>query len=89
MMSQEEFSKRRDLLRSAPIALGKWGSPEQVPALAAALWDEEPLVRGHAAWALGRIGGEAARAALAGRGEVEEDAWVREEIRAALAPGWR
>jgi len=41
-------------------------------------------VRGHAAWALGRIGTEAARQALRGRDEVEEDAWVREEIAAAL-----
>ena len=45
-----------------------------------ALNDEEPLVRGHAAWALGRIGTEAARQALQGREEVEEDEWVREEI---------
>jgi hypothetical protein len=37
--------------------------------------------------ALGRIGGEAARAALAGRGEVEDDGWVREEI--AAVPGER
>jgi epoxyqueuosine reductase len=49
-----------------------------------ALNDEEPLIRGHAAWALGRIGTEAARQALRGREEGEEDAWVREEIAAAL-----
>jgi epoxyqueuosine reductase len=41
-------------------------------------------VRGHAAWALGRIGTEAARQALRGREGVEEDTWVREEIAAAL-----
>jgi epoxyqueuosine reductase len=63
-------------------ARGNWGSPEAVPALA--LNDEEALVRGHAAWALGRIGTEAARQALAGRAELEADAWVREEIAAAL-----
>jgi epoxyqueuosine reductase len=94
-MTQEEFSarfkgspikraKRRGLLRNVAVALGNWGSPEAVPALAIALNDEEPLVRGHAAWALGRIGTEAARQALAGRAEVEGDAWVREEIAAAL-----
>jgi epoxyqueuosine reductase len=60
--------------------------PEAVPALAVALNDEEPLVRGHAAWALGRIGTEAARQALRGRAEVEEDNWVREEIGSALRP---
>jgi epoxyqueuosine reductase len=94
-MTQEAFSarfkgspikraKRRGLLRNVAVALGNWGSPEAVPALAIALNDEEPLVRGHAAWALGRIGTEAARQALRGRGEGEEDTWVREEIAAAL-----
>ncbi|HEU4885120.1 MAG TPA: HEAT repeat domain-containing protein [Longimicrobium sp.] len=95
MMTQEEFSarfkgspikraKRRGLLRNVAVALGNWGSPEAVPALAVALNDEEPLVRGHAAWALGRIGTEAARQALRGRAEVEAEVWVREEIAAAL-----
>lgn len=41
-------------------------------------------VRGCGAWALGRIGTEAAWQALSGRAEVEEDAWVREEIAVAL-----
>lgn len=51
----------------------------------AALADEEPLVRGHSAWALGRIGTVGALQALRGRAEVEEDAWVREEIALSLA----
>jgi len=95
-MSQEEFSrrfkgspikraKRCGLLRNVAVALGNWGSPEAVPALAAALNDAEPLVRGHAAWALGRIGTGAAWQALRGRAEVEEDGWVREEIGIALS----
>ncbi|HSU17483.1 tRNA epoxyqueuosine(34) reductase QueG [Longimicrobium sp.] len=94
-MTQEEFSrrfrnspikrtKRRGLLRNVAVALGNWGSPEAVPALTVALNDEEPLVRGHAAWALGRIGTEAARQALRERTEVEEDASVRQEIRLAM-----
>jgi len=94
-MTQEEFSRRskdspiertrrRGLLRNVAVALGNWGSPDAVPALANALNDEEPLVRGHAAWALGRIGIAARAAGAAGEEEVEEDAWVREEIGAAL-----
>ncbi len=97
-MTQEEFSRRfkdspikrtrrRGLLRNVAVALGNWGAPEAVPALSAALDDEEPLVRGHAAWALGRIGTAAAWQELAGRADVEEDAWVREEIVEALV-GW-
>jgi epoxyqueuosine reductase len=45
---------------------------------------ETPLVRGHAAWALGRLGGERAREALVARLVVEVDEWVREEVRLAL-----
>jgi epoxyqueuosine reductase len=94
-MDQEEFSrrfrnspvkrtKRRGLLRNVAVALGNWGSPEAVPALVRALNDSEPLIRGHAAWALGRIAPAGAEKALRGRMEVEEDAWVREEISIVL-----
>ncbi len=69
------------------MALGNWGAPEAVPALVQALSDPEPLVRGHAAWALGRIGTAEARAALAARRSVEGAAYVQEEIWAALAAG--
>jgi epoxyqueuosine reductase len=103
-MTQEEFSrrfknspvkraKRRGLLRNVAVALGNWGSPEAVPALVAVLGDEEPLVRGHAAWALGRIASRpgsppdavaACKAALEDRFAVEVDEWVREELALAL-----
>jgi epoxyqueuosine reductase len=94
-MGQAEFSrrfrgspvkraKRRGLLRNVAVALGNWGSPEAVPVLTAALSDPEPLVRGHAAWALGRIGTAVALQALWGREAVEENEWVREEIALAL-----
>jgi HEAT repeat protein len=48
-------TKRRGLLRNVAVALGNWGPPEAVTVLAGALEDEEPLVRGHAAWTPGRI----------------------------------
>jgi epoxyqueuosine reductase len=94
-MDQKEFSrrfkgspvkraKRRGLLRNVAVALGNWGSPEAVPVLAVALHDEEPLIRGHAAWALGRIGVGGAEQALRGRLDVEDHAWVREELELAL-----
>jgi epoxyqueuosine reductase len=78
-------AKRRGLLRNAAIALGNSGDPRAVPVLVEALGDEEPLVRGAAAWALGRLGTDAARAALATRREVEPDATVRAELDSALA----
>lgn len=76
---------RAGFLRNVAVALGNWGAAEAVPVLAAALEDEEPLVRGHAAWALGRIGSPEAREALVGRRATESDGWVTEEIESALA----
>ena len=78
-------AKRGGFMRNVAVALGNWGSAEAVPSLVSALVDTEPLVRGHAAWALGRIGTSAARAALDARLEVEVDLDVREEIELALA----
>lgn len=74
-LTQEEFSrkfkgsplkrtKRRGYLRNIAVALGNQAQKEAVPALQLALGDPEPLVREHAAWALGEIGGKAARKAL-------------------------
>lgn len=49
-------AKRRGLLRSVCVALGNVGDPSVAPALIKALDDPDPLIRGHAAWALGEIG---------------------------------
>lgn len=103
-LSEDEFSsmfsgspvkraKRRGLLRNVAVALGNWGSPEAAPVLSSALDDPEPLVRGHAAWALGEIlsrvgipgdGGFEVAEALLFRLNVEEDPCVVGEIEAAL-----
>src|SRR5204863_1470488 len=56
-------AKRRGLLRNAAVVLGNTGNPDAVPAPARAHDAPEALVRGHAAWALGAIGGRAPRAA--------------------------
>lgn len=48
-------AKRRGLLRNVAVALGNWGSPEALPVLEQALRDPEPLIRGHAEWAIERI----------------------------------
>lgn len=77
-------TKRRGLRRNVAVALGNARDPAAVPALAEALDDADGLVRGHAAWALGRIGGHAARERLRERAVCERDPDVREEIRLAL-----
>jgi epoxyqueuosine reductase len=74
------------LRRNAAVALGNMHDRAAVPALAQALReDPHPLVRGHAAWALGRIGGHSARQHLQERLLEEQDESVREELGAALA----
>lgn len=74
---------RGGFLRNVCVALGNRGDPASVPALATALADSDPLVRGAAAWALGRIGGLAAWAALAARRAVEDDLDVVRELASA------
>ncbi|HZS76355.1 MAG TPA: tRNA epoxyqueuosine(34) reductase QueG [Ktedonobacteraceae bacterium] len=78
-------TKRRGLLRNVCVALGNSGDPQAIPALIGALHDSEPLVRGHAAWALGRIGGLEAQKALEQALSEEEDEEVQQEIRCALS----
>ena len=80
----------RGFKRNVSVALGNWlggverPDPEAVLLLAAALGDPEPLLRRHAAWALGRAASPESRRALRRREAVESDPAVRKEIRAAL-----
>jgi epoxyqueuosine reductase len=68
------------------VAAGNLKLEKAVPALVLALReDSSPLVRGHAAWALGEMGG--AEAALEEAAGTERDAWCLEEIELALADG--
>lgn len=78
----------------ATVALGNWGSPEEVPVLTEALSDEEPLVRGHTAGALGQIVAREGRpsemiagirSVLTSRLWAEADEWVRQELALALS----
>ena len=74
--------RRTRFRRNAIIALGNIGDPIAVPALVEALSDPEPVIRGHAAWALGKIG--EARQMLESALALETDPQGAEEIRMAL-----
>ncbi len=77
-------AKRRGLLRNVAVALGNTRNPDAVAALKRALEAEpEALIRSHAAWALGQIGGVGARRAIE-RALGDCDPAVREEAAAAL-----
>ena len=77
-------ARREGLARNGAVALGNDGRPTALPALAAALDDRAPLVREHAAWALGRLAGPEARAVLRAARTDEPDPAVRAAIDAAL-----
>jgi epoxyqueuosine reductase len=89
-------ANRAGFVRNVCVAMGNRGERGFLVPLATALEnDRDALVRGHAAWALGRIAGslpatDAARAeaaaALARAAGTDDDAWVREEARLALEP---
>ena len=94
-MTQTEFSKRfkgspikrakrKGFLRNVIVAIGNWRSRAAVPALKKVLIDDEPLIRGHAAWALGQVGGKNAKQALNTRLKSEDDTEVISEIQDAL-----
>jgi epoxyqueuosine reductase len=70
-------AKRRGFLRNVAVASATSAVSKLFPALIHALDDDEPLVRGHVAWALGQIGSSLAVGALQRRLQLETDLAVR------------
>ena len=68
------------LLRNIAVALGNTGSPDAIPTLVSLLAHRSPLVRLHAAWALGQL-----RAHHVLMAHTDDDPDVQSEIAAALA----
>jgi HEAT repeat protein len=99
--SWESFSRgsalrragREGFARNVAVALGNWGDPSAVPALSQGLNDPHPLVRAHAAWALGQVGSAQALSLLRERLPAEtgpvlvrgHSAWALGEIGSAEA----
>jgi epoxyqueuosine reductase len=76
---------RDGFIRNVAVALGNSRPARAVDALSISVRDESALVRAHAAWALGRIGGTTARRVLADARASETAPGAREEIELALA----
>jgi epoxyqueuosine reductase len=97
-MSEQEFrevyggtavlrTKRAGLARNAAIVLGNVGTTADLAVLEEALVShDEPLVRGHAAWAAAQIERSAAASTLLRRLTYEENPYVRGEIADAVNP---
>ena len=94
-MDQDEFSKtyknspvkRTKLIglkRNACVALGNNKNPDAVPSLREILIDESNLLKSHAAWALGQIGGIEAMDCLKRAVNNEENSDVLKEIYLAI-----
>jgi epoxyqueuosine reductase len=73
-------ANRKQMLRNACLVLGNSGREEAIPYLEKALQDKSPLVRLHAAWALGQLPYDRAKQLLLERLHEEPDEKVRAEI---------
>lgn len=80
-------AKRRGFLRNVCVAIGNSGRSTLGEALLPLLRDPEPLVRGHAVWALVRLWEGRAHEALLALRAIEKDPFVLEELAAAGIEG--
>ncbi len=78
-------TKRRGVVRNAAIVLGNQPHADNIAPLSQGLNDEEWLIRGASAWALGQHAVPAAAAHLTARQQREENEHVLREIAHALA----
>jgi epoxyqueuosine reductase len=77
-------TRREGLRRNAAVAMGNRGDRTYVAPLARMLDDDDEVLRSHAAWALGRIGGREASETLLRRLSEEVEEAVRSELISAL-----
>jgi epoxyqueuosine reductase len=84
-LSPLKRARRGGYLRNIAVTLGNSHDQRAVAPLEKVMMLEpEPVVRAHAAWALGQIGGKIARQALMNAGKIETELVVKAEIYNAL-----
>lgn len=79
----------RFVRRNALVALGNTGDTSSLGLLAGYVGHPDPLLAGHAAWALGRIGGQDAATICETALDSRREESVREELVAAVAASRR
>ena len=77
-------AKRRGIRRNVCVALGNSKDTSAIPALAVAIGDEDALIRGHAAWALGQMQTSSAKDILLAALAAETNPEAAAEMRYAL-----
>lgn len=70
--------------RNAIVALGNSGDPAAFDILVENLSDKEPMIRGHTAWAIGRLADRRGKRFLEKALTIESDDLVKKEIKSAL-----
>jgi len=78
------WAGRSIIRRNASVALGNTGGRELVPLIKKHLYDEDPLVRAHTAWAVGKLGGLGSAEFLRKAWERERDSDVKRQMENAL-----
>ncbi len=79
-----ERIKREQMVRNACIAAGNWKNEQAIPYLIQLLYDDSPLVRGHAAWALWQTMELDSSKLLTDLYHREDDERVRHEVEVLL-----
>jgi epoxyqueuosine reductase len=79
------IGEKKYFQRNAAVAMGNSGDSSFVPVLGEAMQEADGMIRSHAAWALGKIGGSQAKAILEAALTRETIESSRKEIAAALA----
>ena len=77
-------AKRVGLQRNVCVALGNIGDPTALPALMEALHNDNPIIREHAAWAIGKIRKEETIEVLKQALVTESDPTVLNEIQLTI-----
>jgi epoxyqueuosine reductase len=80
-------ARRDGWRRNSLIAAGNAGDPVLLPGLLRALSDPDPMLRLHAAWAVGQFDTPTAQAALRARLDLEQIEEVRGELAKSLSEG--